>query len=189
MLAGSTTVQPTETKKSASAPSSTMPSHHRVANKVSTTMKWIHATSLPAPLGPHRGNGSELLPHLHASSHQSAIAQPSHGHTSQIPTTGGGAVVDTSTQIGVGPDSNAPVAGVPSSGVSIRNNSFPVSVPMSHTVLPNAFIQREQEIFCHSDSEDEAIEYVYPKKIKLPQDSVKTDTWRDSMVSKYCVNL
>lgn len=137
-----------------------------------TTTKWIHAGSLPPPIGPHRGLGTELLPNI--------LTHTSHYN----PSTG----TSTTSQVHTGADSNQSVTGVPSIG-SIRNTSFPVVVPMSYSLLPSSFMQREREIFCQSDSEDEAIEYIHPKKSKLSQDSIKTDIWKDNMNSKYCVSL
>ena len=159
----------------------------------SSTTKWIHASSLAPPVHPHRGLGTELLPFIHATSRHNITTTT----TSSVQIGNNNDSGSSSNNIGLDGISSSivtqPVAEVSSSSnstASTRNNSFPVVVPMSHSLLPPTFMQRERDIFCHSDSEDEAIEYVYPKKLKLTHDSsVKTDIWRDTMHSKYCVSL
>jgi hypothetical protein len=47
---------------------------------------------------------------------------------------------------------------------SILNTSFPVTMPISNCALPLQLISREKEIYTFSDSEDEAIEFINPRK-------------------------
>lgn len=154
------------------------------------TPQWIYAAMPPIPTRAHRGAGVEFYPHPPSysdlytpvtstttlNSNLPIIASPSLPNSTQVlptnatPNSSIAPIVSHSTQI---VDSTSSTTSVPTSTNASTipsvlafssNTSIPIMLPMSNSALPYSVTQRQREIYEYSDSEDEVVEYVRPKR-------------------------
>ena len=111
------------------------------------TTRWVHATSLPPPSKLHRGPGTEFIPRppdtLPARTRSDSLSgssPPLHPHTTSS--------AAANKQV---------------------NPMHPIILPLSNGELPESYLSREREVYALSDSEDEKVDFIRPKKATVPK--------------------